>query len=121
MGAYVRDVQPCGEVADGNLGAAGGGGLQEEQLARLVGDGHHADGQTLGTLDDHAVGGGVGVEPDFRQPLVILWNRRGILRIRFQNGRVGTVGDDGVAVLVVVEIEGEVVAEDRVLTTCKAA
>jgi hypothetical protein len=36
---YVRDVQPCGEVADGELGAAGGGGLQEEQLAGLVGDG----------------------------------------------------------------------------------
>jgi len=35
----VRDVQPCGEVANGELGAAGGGGLQEEQLAGLVGDG----------------------------------------------------------------------------------
>ena len=62
----MRDVQPCGEVADGELGAAGGGGLQEEQLAGLVGDGHHADGQPLGTLDDHEVGGWVGVELDLR-------------------------------------------------------
>ena len=40
--------------------------MQEEQLAGLVGDGHHADGQPLGTLDDHEVGGWVGVELDLR-------------------------------------------------------
>ena len=118
---HVRDVQPCGEVADGKLGAAGGGGLQEEQLTGFVGDGHHADGQPLGTLDDHAVGGGVGIEPDLRQPLVILRHRRGIHRVRLQDGRVGTVGDDGVTVLVIVEVEGEVVAEGQVFRSCHIA
>ena len=42
-----------------------------------------------------------------------------ILRVRFQNGRVVAVGDDRVAARVVIEREGEVVAEGQVLAAAK--
>ena len=71
-GVDVRDVGTGGEVADVDLGADIADGLDKEQLTGEVGDGHCVDGQVFRTFDGNMVGGGVRVESDTVQPLVIL-------------------------------------------------
>ena len=71
-GVDVRDVRAGGKVADVDLDTDIADGLDKEQLTGEVGDGYCVDGQVFRTFDGNMVGGGVRVESDTVQPLVIL-------------------------------------------------
>ena len=54
-GVDVHDVRPGGEGADVGLGAGVADGLDKEQLAGEIGDGHCVDKQVFRTLNDNGL------------------------------------------------------------------